>query len=295
MPQVSARNATLAMLLILLGAGGVQLSSTIAVGLFNGLTPLGTSGARMLVAAVILLIVLRPQILGRTAQDWITVVTYGVAIAGMNGFLYMAIARIPLGVATTIDFLGPAVVALLTSRRAREWILAVLALLGVALIAGLGGDLDPLGVVFAAIAATFFGLYTFFAPRVGGSSGGVRDLALSVSVAAVLLSPVGVPTLVSASGSQWVSLALIALLGTALPFFVDTLAGKLSSAGMIGIFFAFDPVLGSVFGYLFLDQALTIPTIIGIALIVIAGSGIVFSASDRKPPLNGLNPEDVIR
>jgi inner membrane transporter RhtA len=294
-PTVTRRHAVAAMVLILVGATGVQTSAALSIGLFASLGPTGTSGARMLVAAVILLLVLRPRVLNRSWHDWGGIITYGVAIAFMNLFLYHAIDRIPLGVATTIDFLGPCVVALITSRRALEWLLAVLALIGVGLITGLGGSLNAAGIVFAALAGTFFGLYTFVAPRIGRSSGGVKDLALSVAVAAVILSPFGVPTLFEASGSQWATLAVIALTGTALPFLTDTFAGKISSAGMIGIFFAFDPVLGSIIGSLFLGQHLALSTVIGVSLVILSGAGIVLSASQRAPKSELVDPGEMLR
>lgn len=201
-PQHFGRSATIrAMLLVLIGSLGMQFSAVIAVGLFPAFGVLGTSALRMLLAAVILLIIFRPRLRGRTRREWSGIVLYGVAMAAMNAFLYLAFARLPLGIATTIDFLGPCLVALAASRRAREGLLAVVALLGVALIAGFGGALDPLGLIFAGLAGAAFGLYTLLAARVGQSDGGLPSVALSVTVAAILTLPFSAPWCLSCAWS----------------------------------------------------------------------------------------------
>lgn len=270
------------MLLVLLGSLGMQLSAVIALGLFDTLGVLGTSSTRLAVAAVFLLIIFRPRLRGRTRREWISIVLYGIAMAAMNGFLYLAIERIPLGVATTIDFLGPCLVALAASRRLREISLALAAMVGVALIAGFGGPFDALGLIFAAVAGVCFGLYTLLAARIGQSSGGLSAVALSVAVAAILTLPFSAPAIPLVRPEQWVLLVLSALLGTALAFTVDTMAGRLTSARVLGVFFAFDPVLGTLLGVLILGQVLTLPATLGIALVVTAGAGIVWLAGKQR-------------
>lgn len=287
-----ARSATIrAMLLVLVGSLGVQLSAVIAVGLFANLGVLGTSSLRMLIAAVILCAVFRPKLRGRTRRAWSGIVLYGVAMAAMNAFLYLAVDRLPLGVATTIDFLGPCAVALVASRRVREGLLAVLAVAGVALIAGFGGPLDGLGIAFAVLAGASFGLYTLLAARIGQSDGGLPSMALSVAVAAILTLPFSVPAMPLMGSGDLLALAASALLGTTLAFTVDTLAGRLTSARVLGVFFAFDPVVGTLLGALLLGQLLTPVAVLGIALVVIAGAGIVWLAGAPSTPRGGADPE----
>lgn len=282
--QRLTRSATIrAMLLVLTGALGMQFSAVIAVGLFPAFGVLGTSALRMVIAAVILLVIFRPRLRGRTRREWSGIVLYGVAMAAMNAFLYLAFARLPLGVATTIDFLGPCLVALLASRRAREGALAMVALLGVALIAGFGGAMDPLGIVFAALAGTAFGLYTLLAARVGQSDGGLPSVALSVTVAAILTLPFSVPAMPLVRPEHLIPLFASAILGTALAFTVDTIAGKLTSARVLGVFFAFDPVIGTILGAIFLDQMLTPIALTGVLLVVAAGAGIVWLSGGHGP------------
>lgn len=276
-----------AMILVLIGATGVQLSAVFAVGLFEPLGVLGTSSLRLTIAAVILLIIFRPRLRGRSRTEWAGIVVYGIAMAAMNAMLYLAVDRLPLGIATTLDFLGPCAVALFASRRIREGLLAVVALLGVALIAGFGGPLDPLGIVFGLLAGAAFGLYTLLAARVGQSGAGLQGVALSVVVAAILTLPFSVPTVPRIELPHLVPLVASALLGTALAFSVDTLAGRLTSARVLGVFFAFDPVVGTIVGALFLGQILSPIALSGVVLVVVAGAGIVwFAGSDTRNRLD---------
>lgn len=281
--QVTRGAALRAVILVFIGATGVQLSAAIALGMFDSLGVLSTSSLRLLIAAVALLLIFRPRLRGRSGREWAAIVLYGFAMASMNIFLYLAIDRIPLGIATTIDFLGPCLVALLASRRLGEVVLAFVAFGGVALIAGLGGPIDALGLVFAGCAAVCMGLYTLLAARVGQSSGGLPSVALSVAFAALITLPLSVPTVPEVSAPQWGMLLLSALLGTALAFTVDTMAGRWTSARVIGVLFAFDPLVGTLVGALLLGQVLTAPALLGIGLVVAAGAGIVWMAGRGGP------------
>lgn len=260
----------------------MQIGAAISYSLFGSFGAAGTSGLRMLIAAVIMLAVFRPRLRGRSRAEWTAIVLYGVAMAAMNMLLYQAIARLPLGVATTLDFLGPCLVAFFASRRLREGLLAITAFVGVILMVGLGGDFDPIGIVWGVLAGASFAGYTLLAAKVGGSGGGLQSVALSIGVAAILTLPFSAPMIPLATLPQWGLLALSALVGTALAFSVDTIAGKLTSARVLGVFFAFDPVLGTIVGVLFLGQTLTPIALLGIVLVVLAGAGIVwFAGQDR--------------
>lgn len=278
-----------AVLLVLVGSIGVQVSSALVLGLFDSVGVLGTSALRMIIASIVLCAILRPKLRGRSKEEWIGIAVYGFSMATMNIFLYLAIDRIPLGVATTIDFLGPAAVALAASRRIREAGLAVIALIGVVLIVGLGGEFDLVGYLFAAAAAVSFGLYTLLAAHVGKSEGGMSGVALSVAFSAVLTLPFAVPAVGRVEPAQWGILAISALIGMALAFFVDTLAARLTSARVVGVLFAFDPVIGTLIGYFWLGQVLTPLAVVGIVLVVAAGAGIVWLAGARGAPPQDLD------
>lgn len=290
------RSATIrAMFLVLTGSIGMQIGAAISLSLFAELGAAGTSGLRMLIAAAIMLALFRPRLRGRSREEWLGIVLYGVAMAAMNLSLYQAIERIPLGVATTLDFLGPCMVAFLASRRLREGLLAIAAFAGVVLLAGFGGPFDPIGLAWGALAGVSFAGYTLLAPRIGKSEGGLQSVALSIAVAAILTTPFSLPVITQVQPPQWGLLALSALVGTALAFSVDTIAGRLTSARILGVFFAFDPMIGTLVGVLFLGDVLTPTALAGIALVVLAGAGIVWSAGQRRAPIAapaGARPAD---
>ncbi|WP_161937439.1 EamA family transporter [Leucobacter sp. G161] len=277
------RSATVrAMFLVLAGSIGMQAGAAISISLFADLGAAGTSGLRMLIAAVIMLVLFRPRLRGRTRDEWLGIVLYGAAMAAMNQLLYQAIDRLPLGVATTLDFLGPCMVAFFASRRLREGLLAIAAFAGVVLMAGFGGPFDPIGIIWGLLAGASFAGYTVLAPRIGHSDGGLQSVALSLAVAGVLTLPFSLPVITVATLPQWGLLALSALIGTALAVSVDTVAGRLTSARILGVFFAFDPVVGTIVGVLFLDQILTPTALVGILLVVVAGAAIVWLAGRNQ-------------
>lgn len=281
----AARGATLrAAILIFIGAVGVQGSAAIATTLFAPLGVLQTSTVRLALAAIVLLAIFRPRLRGRTGREWVGIGLFGLAMALMNIFVFLSISKIPLGIAMTINFLGPCLVALLGSRRVREVLFALTALLGVVLIAGLGGPFDPLGLLYAALSAASFALYTLFAANVGQSAGGLPGVALAATVAAILTLPFSVPVIPVVSAPQWGVLLISALLGTTLVFTVDTMAARLTSARVIGVLFSLDPAVATMIGAIFLNQSLSLPTLAGIALVVASGAGIVWFAGKPTPP-----------
>lgn len=265
--------------LVLVGSLGIQTSAAISAGLFGDYGTYGTSAVRMLIAAVIMLLVVRPRLRGRSRRDWLGIAVYGVAMALMNLCLYNAIDRIPLGVAVTLDFLGPCAIALLGSRRLREGLCALVAVAGVALIsAGPLGYFDLAGYLFALGAAFFFAVYTVSADKIGKASSGLDGVALSVAIAAVVTLPFAVPQLPRIDGPDWGLFLVAAVIGVAIPFSVDTIAGRITSARVIGVLFAVDPALSSLVGWVLLGQAMSPQAIVGVLLVAIAGALIVWSA-----------------
>lgn len=263
---------------------GIHGSSAISASLFAELGPFAVSSLRMVIAAFIVLVLFRPRWKGRSAAQWRAIVLYGVAMAAMNMSLYVAIERIPLGIAVTLDFLGPCTVALLASRHVREACCALVALAGVALISlGPGGYVDVVGYLAGLSAAFFFGLYALSASRVGKSESGLGDMALSVVVAAVLTVPLSVPHFATLQGRQWGLLAVSAALGVVLTFSMDTIAGRLTSARVIGTLFAVDPAVGVVVGWVFLGEALTWTAIAGIVIVSVAGALLVWTSGRGEP------------
>ncbi|MEU8775586.1 EamA family transporter [Streptomyces sp. NPDC048606] len=277
------RGARQALGLILIGSTGIQLSSAFAAGLFDSLGPLPVSSLRMAIAAIVLCALFRPALRGRTRGQWISIVVYGMAMAAMNLCLYSAIDRIPLGVAVTLEFLGPCAVAFLASRRVREGLCALAAFIGVLLISGPGGYFDAAGYAFGLGAAAFFALYTVFAERVGKDDTGLSGLALSVAVAALVSAPLGIGAVSRVDGRQWMVLAGVAVVGVAVPYAVDTIAARLSSARVVGTLFSIDPVMGSLIGWLVLGEHIGWTSALGILIVACAGAAVVWLSAPHHP------------
>src|SRR5206468_254525 len=146
--------------LVLAAACSVQVGAAVAKSLFTGLGPPGVVFLRLLFGSAALWAIARPQLRGRPRAELQLVAALGVVLVSMNLCFYEALARAPLGVVVTVEFLGPLAVAVLGSRRAIDFIWVGLAAAGVAMLAGGGGTaVKPLGIVLAAGAGCFWALY----------------------------------------------------------------------------------------------------------------------------------------
>ncbi|WP_263120199.1 EamA family transporter [Cellulomonas sp. RIT-PI-Y] len=281
MRVTSRHHALIATVCVLFGSAGIQVSAALAEGLFGRLPISAVSGFRMTVAAAVLLLLTRPQLRGRSRSAWLGIVLYGVAMAAMNVLFYHAVQRIPLGVAVTLEFCGPLAVAAVGARGAQR-LLPVLTLVGVALVAGPQGDLDPVGVLAGLGAAAAFGGYTVLAGRVGDDDSGLGGLALSVTVGAVLLAPFSVPSVPAVQGGDLLPLIASGLLGVAMAFSLDFVAVRLTSPRVAGTLFAIDPVMGALVGATLLGDRLTGWMLAGIVLVVASGAAVIW-LSGRAP------------
>src|SRR5689334_988746 len=167
--------------LVLLGIVSVQLGSALAKHLFRAVGSFGTVALRLFFAAAVLMLLWRPS-LRMSRRTWAVVLSYGVTLGLMNMCFYLALARIPLGIAVTIEFLGPLAVALAGSRRWLDAFWAVLAAGGVVLLMEGRGDLNLLGFLFALAAGTCWGLYILIGAALGRRTTEGDGLALGMAV-----------------------------------------------------------------------------------------------------------------
>ena len=268
--------------LVLIGSLGIQSSAIVSSTLFAGLGTVAVSTFRLLIAAVMLLVAFRPAVRTFTRQRWINACIYGIAMAAMNQFYFAAVDRLPLGVVVTLDFLGPCLVSFLGLKHWRERGWALIAFIGVVLIAGPSSGMDPVGLIYGFLAGAFFAAYTVFAERVGkAEGGGMSDLAISVAVAALVTLPIAAPTLIDVSPNSWLILTLAALIGVVIPYIADTVAARITSAQVVGTLFALDPVVGSILGWLFKGDELTTRMLIGIPMVALAGAIITWRSKPR--------------
>lgn len=268
-------------LLVLIGSLGIQSSALISSTLFAQLGTVAVSTFRLVLGSAIMLAVFRPPLRRFSRARWMNAGVYGVSLAAMNQFYFAAVDRIPLGVAVTLDFLGPACVSFFGLRHSKERRWAIVAFVGVALIAGPSSGLDRLGILFGLLAGAFFGLYTIYAERLGKAEGGLGDLAISVSVAALVALPFTFQEVTALDLHAVAVLAIAALVGVVIPYVADTLAARYSSAAVVGTLFALDPVVGSLLGWLVAGDSLTVRMVTGIAFVTVAGAVMTWRSTPR--------------
>lgn len=269
--------------LVLIGSIGTQAAAVLVTDMLSTVGAPGVSGLRMTAAAVIMVALFRPRLTGMTRARSINIVVYGVAMGMMSTMIYQAIARLPQGVAVTIDFLGPCVVSFLGLKMWRSRLWAIAAFVGVALIAQPSNDLDVVGIGYAAVGAVFFGAYTLFAARMGSTEGGgMPDLAVSVVVAALVLAPFSVSAAPHVHGSMWGTIIISGFIGAVVPYVLDTVAAGIVSAAVVGTLFALDPVIGAFLGWAFSGDQITWSMAVGIVLIAAAGAIITWRGAQES-------------
>ena len=267
-----------------LGAiASVQLGATVARHLFPALGPTGTVFLRVGFGACILLVIARPGWPRFDARQWRAVVLFGLIIAGMNLCFYQAIARIPLGIAVTIEFIGPLAVAIAGSRRGLDFAWVAMAAAGVAMLTFSGGNVTPLGVLFALGAAAGWASYIVLSQRVGRLVPGADGLALALTVGGLALLPFGI----LGAGSRLLDLRnlsrglIVAILSSAVPFSLEFAALRRLSSQAFGILMSLEPAMGAAAGFLFLGQRLSPRDLIGIGLVMVASAGATWSVPPR--------------
>jgi inner membrane transporter RhtA len=236
----------------------------------------GTGALRFAAAAVVLLALARPRLRGRPARSWATIAAFGAAMAAMNFCLYEAIARIPLGTAVTLQFLGPLAVALLGARRRLDAALALAAGAGVALLTGSLSGASLAGAAFALGAAAITAGSLLLAVRVADQSAGLDGLALAVGVAAILTLPASLPAALGAPrlGDLGIA-AAVGLLGIAVPYALELSALRRLRVTTLGVLLSLDPAVAGLAGLLLLGQQLSLAELLGIALVIAASCGAV--------------------
>jgi inner membrane transporter RhtA len=277
--------------LLLVSIVSIQLGAAVAVHLFDALGPIATTFLRIAFAALLLLAAVRRPIGADARRHVGLLLVFGLAIGAMNMCFYGAIARIPLGVAVAIEFVGPLGVAALTSRRLQHFAWIGLAAAGLLLLApDVGAVLDPLGVVLALAAGAGWASFVLISPRVGRALGN-PGLALAMGVASLLTLPFAL----LAGGLERLDLGLlagalvVAVLSTALPLSLEFEALKRMTARAYGVIVTFEPVAAALVGALVLGQALPPSAFLAIACVTTAAIGVTLG--DRRAAGSGLGGE----
>lgn len=263
--------------------GAVHTGAAIASTLMERVGPAGAVLLRQGLAAIVLLAVARPRIRSFDRARWLTVVAFGTVLAGMNLTFYAAVERIPLGLAVTIELLGPLGLAASLSRRAGDFGWVALAVGGVVLLGRPGGGLDGLGVLLALLAALGWASYITLQRRAGSQSAGTDVLACSLTVAAILVLPIALADGGAglASGRSLGLGVVVALLGALVPFSADLRALRDVPARVFGVLMSLSPAVASLVGFLLLDERLHGRELVGVGAVVVASAGTLWSSRPR--------------
>ena len=260
--------------LVLLGIVSVQLGSALAKHLFSEVGSFGTVALRLFFAATVLMLFWRPS-LRMDRRTWTVVFSYGVILGLMNLSFYLALARIPLGIAVTIEFLGPLAVALAGSRRWLDAFWAVLAAGGVVLLMEGRGDLNLVGFLFALAAGLFWGLYILVGAALGRHTTEGNGLALGMAIAAVVAVPVGVADAGTSLIQPWILVAGlgVALLSSVIPYSLDLEALRKIPPRVFGILMSLEPAMAALVGLVVLQESLHWSQWLAVLCVVAASAG----------------------
>lgn len=263
----------------------VQSGAAIAKTLFPELGAAATASLRIGISALILLAVYRPNLFKINASQWKVVIPYGLSLGAMNLIFYFAIERIPIGLAVTLEFIGPLVVAVLGSKRILDYLWVLLAAAGIVLIAPWSDNgVDLLGVLFALLAGALWAAYIVLGGKVSKIMKGGEAVAVGMLFATLLILPFGV----LGNGFQnmtpnffYLGIAL-ALLSSAIPFTLEMKALGQLPARTFSILMSLEPAAASLCGLLFLQEYLTPNELIAVICVVTASIGSTMTAKFKK-------------
>src|SRR5512132_1741779 len=267
--------------LVLVSIGSLQFGAALAATIFDDVGPAGTALLRAVFAAAILLVIWRPSPRAHGARDLRLAAAFGVVLGAMNLCIYESFARIPLGIAVTIEFAGPLAVAVALSRRRLDVACAALAAVGILLLADPGGGgVDALGVALALVAAACWAAYILIAQAAGRVFSGGRGLAMAMSVA--VLVPL-VPGVAGAGADllepQWLAIGCaVALMSSVLPYSLETEALRRLPAHVFGVLMSLEPAVAAIAGWIVLGQGLRARDVAAIGLVTTASVVVVRAA-----------------
>lgn len=281
---------TSAVWLVVAGIFSVQLGAAIAKDLFHLIPPTAMVWLRLLTSALILLAIARPRLRGRSRSDWAVALGFGASLMVMNWAIYQSFARIPLGIAVTIEFLGPLSVALLGSRRRLDLLWVALAGAGVLLLGLSPGDVTLPGVLFALLAASAWAAYILLSAGTGRRWPGLSGLAVAGVVGAVVLAP---PAIIEAGTDLLDPTVLllglaVGLLSSVIPYSFELRALRRIPPRVFGILMSLEPAAAAIAAMVVLAEFLSLTQSLAVACVVAASIGSTRSADkpSAEPPPN---------
>ena len=290
-PAVRSLDRAPAPLLVLVAIASVQCGSAIARGLFDDLGAAGVTLLRLALSALLLLVVLRPRVRSWSTEAWRAALLLSGAMAGMNLVFYLALRTVPLGVAVTVEFVGPLLLALVQTRRVVDLLWAALAAAGVVLLGSHPAHGVHLsGLALALVAGLFWAAYILASARVGRALPGTDGLAVALAVGALLVLPFG------ASGASHVldrpALLLpafaVALLSSVLSYGLELSALRRIPTRVFGILMSLEPAAAALAGLLVLHQHLRLRSSLALLLVSAASAGVTLGRREQAVPAQPL-------
>lgn len=266
---------------VLLAIISVQCGAAIAKALFPTIGAAGTASIRIGVSALILLLAYRPNLKAITPQQWKIVIPYGLSLGAMNLIFYIAIERIPIGLAVTLEFVGPLLLAIAGSKRLVDYCWVLLAAIGILLIAPWTNDrLDPIGIICALLAGAFWSAYIVLGGKVSRIMNDGYAVTTGMLFAALLVLPFGFldSGLSNLTPKLFGMGVALALLSSAIPFTLEMKAlGKLPPR-TFSILMSLEPAAASICAFIFLNESLNLYEILAVICVVIASAGSTLTA-----------------
>jgi inner membrane transporter RhtA len=260
----------------------IQSGASLAKQLFPLVGPEGTTALRLGFAAVVLWLVFRPWQALPQGRDWQSIITYGLCLGGMNILFYLAIERIPLGIAVALEFTGPLALALFGSKRKSDLLWVAIAIAGILLLLpdlASAQGLDLTGALMALGAGACWAGYILFGTRTGKQPSGGITVALGMTVAAIVLVPIG-------AVSQGLALItwevlplglLVGVLSSALPYSLEMVALRNMPTQAFSVMMSLEPAIAALAGLVILSEQLTLLQWAAIALVIMASIGSSFT------------------
>lgn len=283
----SRRESLLGVGFVLVGATIFPWTSAVVRPVFLVIGPSASSAWRFLIGAVVLLAFTRPRVLKWTRHQWIGAIALGVSTAFMNMSFYQAIARIPLGSAVTIEFLGPLMVAVLGKRSWRHSGFALIAAFGVVALSHPGGGLTLTGGLFAVGAGVGWASYLFASHRVGGSTTGFGGLAVSMMISSLVTLPFSLGSTMILAHHPYVfgRLVIVAIASIVFGFGAELQALRRLKPSIVGVLVSFEPAIAFAVGWILLSERVTGWSLVGLCSVMVAGIGVTLDQARNSEPV----------
>ena len=274
-------------LILLIAMISMQSSGSFAKYLFGQFPILTVSAMRLLLGALILAIIFKIWQIQFKQVKWSAIISYGIALAGMNMLFYLSIERLPLGIAVSFEFIGPLSIALFYARQKFDFIWVGLAILGLILLFPFNQSaqtLDPIGILFALGAGACWALYIVAGQKPSGVSGN-HTVCLGMFVGMCILMPIALFTGMPAHTFEPISLmyfVALAILASALPFTLEMIALRNLSALSFGTLMSLEPAVAAFSGFIFLGESLLWTQWLALTTIIIASIGCTLTTQKNR-------------